>query len=73
MALRFFVVRRNEQTQAEGKLQLLASGETLESVRDELVKSASTDYANETLLLEVRNYELKTDIVIRGGNVRRVI
>lgn len=66
MALRFFVVRRNEQTQAEGKLQLLASGETIESVQDELVKSVSTGYANETLLLEVRSYELKAEIVVEG-------
>jgi hypothetical protein len=66
MALRFFVVRRNEQTQTEGKLQLLSSGETLESVQDELVKSASSDYANEIILLEVRDYKLKTEVVIEG-------
>lgn len=66
MALRFFVVRRNEQTQTEGKLQLLASGETIESVQDELVKSASSDYANEIILLEVRSYELKTEVVVEG-------
>jgi hypothetical protein len=66
MGLRFFVARLSEQTQAEGKLQLLASGETIESIQGELVKSTLNGYANETLLLEVRDYELKTEIVVEG-------
>ena len=59
---RFLVVVVDGSLSDSKPLHLWAHGETLESVQGELVKAAVNGRAKEILLLEVRDYELKTEI-----------
>jgi len=59
---RFLVVVTDGPLSDLKPLHLWAYGETLESVQGALVKAATNGHAEEILLLEVRDYELKTEI-----------